>query len=104
MSISIPLLLCLLFVAIETKEVGEDFPIRESDQEWLNSLFYLPSEPRVRKEYRMLTEEERTQFNDAFVKMKNDRVKDNVDILLKASTVFIRNFVIINIACYENYS
>ncbi|XP_045191870.2 uncharacterized protein LOC123548569 [Mercenaria mercenaria] len=69
----VSVLLCLLMVTIETKEVGDDYSIRESDQKWLDSLFYLPTEPRVRKEYRMLTDEERYQFNDAFVKMKNDR-------------------------------
>lgn len=41
---------------------------------WLNSLFYLPldGELRVRKEYRMLTDQERNNFHNAIVLLKQD--------------------------------
>lgn len=55
-------------------EVGENYAIKPADQDWLTSLFYIPATPRVRKEYRMLTDEERDRFHGAIIKMKKDRV------------------------------
>ena len=65
-----------LLVAMVAAEIGEDNPISPGDQEWLNSLFYLPETPRVRKEYRMLTDKERRTFHNAFLKLKQDKVSE----------------------------
>lgn len=47
---------------------------------WLNSLFYLPPEGelRVRKEYRMLTDQERNNFHNAIRLLKQDTVSTTV--------------------------
>jgi len=44
---------------------------------WLNSLFYLPPEGelRVRKEYRMLTDQERNNFHNSVRLLKQDTVR-----------------------------
>ena len=67
------LLSCLL-IAMCHAEIGEDNSISTDNLEWLNSLFNLPETRRIRKEYRMLTEEERNLFNGAFLKLKQDKV------------------------------
>ncbi|KAL4233985.1 hypothetical protein ACF0H5_005640 [Mactra antiquata] len=70
--------LCIFPVVKGFIEVGNDYLIDSVGQEWLNSLFYIPTEPRVRREYRMISDEERFQLHDALVKMKNDTsVKPN---------------------------
>nr|AHZ34287.1 tyrosinase A2 [Pinctada maxima] len=42
---------------------------------WMNSLFYIPNDRnlRVRKEYRMLSDAERRDYNRAIILLKNDR-------------------------------
>jgi hypothetical protein len=44
--------------------------------QWMNGLFYLPrgNELRVRKEYRLLSDEERRNYHQAILLLKNDRV------------------------------
>ncbi|KAH3768626.1 hypothetical protein DPMN_169846 [Dreissena polymorpha] len=64
----------MLVVKTAAVEVGVNFPIRPQDQAWIDTLFYIPREPRVRREYRMLTEEQRNTFHQAFVALKNDTV------------------------------
>lgn len=61
-------------------EVGVNFPIRPQDQAWLDTLFYIPREPRVRREYRMLTQDQRDTFHQAFVALKNDKVCRENDV------------------------
>ena len=56
-------------------EIAEDNPIDIPGQKWLNSLFKLPEGPRIRKEYRLLTDEEREKYHDAFKQLKNDKVR-----------------------------
>lgn len=56
-------------------EVAEDNPIDLQGQRWLNTLFKLPEGPRTRKEYRLLTDEERYRFHDAIIRMRNDTVR-----------------------------
>uniref|UniRef100_A0A8W8JXK3 Tyrosinase copper-binding domain-containing protein n=1 Tax=Magallana gigas TaxID=29159 RepID=A0A8W8JXK3_MAGGI len=43
--------------------------------QWMNGLFYLPrgNELRVRKEYRLLSDEERRSYHQAILLLKNDR-------------------------------
>ena len=68
-------LLCLLtFLGVSLGEVAEDDPIGTRGQKWLNTLFKIPDKPRIRKEYRLLTDEERKIYHDAFIQMKNDTV------------------------------
>ncbi|XP_061196383.1 putative tyrosinase-like protein tyr-3 [Saccostrea echinata] len=57
-----------------TSDPRFEFPLTEADVTWLNSLFTLPEqgETRVRKEYRLLTEEERNNFHTAINMLKND--------------------------------
>ena len=73
-------LLCLLVInPLHALEVGENYAIRPQDQEWLTSLFYIPTSPRVRKEYRMLSDTERENFHGAILKMKDDRVSSVIN-------------------------
>ena len=53
-----------------------EFPLTKKDVDWLNSLFELPNdnELRIRKEYRMLTEDEREALHRAINTLKNDTV------------------------------
>ena len=57
------------------REVAEDNPIDLKGQKWLNSLFTIPEGPRIRKEYRLLTDEERARYHDAFIQLRNDTVR-----------------------------
>ncbi|KAK3581167.1 hypothetical protein CHS0354_024700 [Potamilus streckersoni] len=58
--------------------IGVEYSISKKDQEWLNNLFRFPDRPRTRKEYRMMTDEERHNFHKAFHLMRNDTsVKPN---------------------------
>lgn len=59
-----------------TSDPRFEFPLTEADITWLNSLFSLPEEgeTRERKEYRLLTEEEREDFHKAVNMLKNDTV------------------------------
>lgn len=59
-----------------TSDPRFEFPLTEADITWLNSLFSLPEEgeTRGRKEYRLLTEEEREDFHKAVNMLKNDTV------------------------------
>lgn len=59
-----------------TSDPRFEFPLTEADVMWLNSLFSLPEEgeTRERKEYRLLTEEEREDFHRAVNMLKNDTV------------------------------
>ena len=57
------------------REVAEDTPIDPEGQKWLNTLFKLPEGPRIRKEYRLLTDEERARYHDAFIQLRNDKVR-----------------------------
>ena len=68
------LLLIVTFLGVSVGEVAEDNPINEKGQQWLNTLFKIPDKPRIRKEYRLLTDEEREIYHDAFIQMKNDTV------------------------------
>ncbi|XP_021358022.1 putative tyrosinase-like protein tyr-3 isoform X2 [Mizuhopecten yessoensis] len=51
-----------------------EFPLTKQDVEWLSSLLRLPEtgELRIRKEYRVLTDEERRDFHQALNILKND--------------------------------
>lgn len=79
------LLIACVVSACHSLEVGENYAIRADDQDWLNSLFYLPATPRVRKEYRMLSDDERRKFHSAIIKMKQDRVSKE-ELLTKTFT------------------
>lgn len=70
----VPWLPVLLVSVVTCVEVGVNYPISAGDQAWLDSLFYLPPEPRVRVEYRMLTRQQRDQFHNAYLAMANDTV------------------------------
>ena len=73
-----PFIALLLFLGsipgLAAREVAEDTPIDPEGQKWLNSLFKIPESPRIRKEYRLLTDKERERYHDAFVQLRNDKV------------------------------
>ena len=69
------LLFSLVILGPAFGEIAEDNPIDIPGQKWLNSLFKLPEGTRIRKEYRLLTDEEREKYHDAFKQLKNDKVR-----------------------------
>lgn len=60
----------------QTSDPRFEFPLTEADVTWINSLFTLPEklEIRTRKEYRLLTDNEREDFHRAINMLKNDTV------------------------------
>lgn len=75
-----------------TSDPRFEFPLTEADVTWLNSLFSLPEEgeTRERKEYRLLTEEEREYFHRAVNMLKNDTVAIHI---LKNFTIDYQNLI-----------
>lgn len=56
--------------------------------QWMNGLFYLPrgNELRVRKEYRLLSDEERRNYHQAILLLKNDRVHSIIHTIMVSNT------------------
>lgn len=85
-----------------TSDPRFEFPLTKADVTWLNSLFSLPEEgeTRERKEYRLLTEEEREYLHRAVNMLKNDTVAIHI---LKNFTIDYQNLILIMFPKIEDH-